>query len=195
MELILASKSKARNQLMNNAHLDFRVIESSANEDEIMNSNIAVQEKVQELSLLKAKSVNAQGIIIGADTLFEFEGEIYGKPNNRETAINRLKKMSGKNGTLYTGQTIINTKTNATITRVSISKVWFSKINNEQIERYLKTQIPLRVAGSFDIDGYASAFIRKIEGSYSGIVGLDVELLKSMLEEIGEDITNFWESN
>jgi Nucleotide-binding protein implicated in inhibition of septum formation len=94
---------------------------------------------------------------------------------------------------LYSGQTLIDLKTKRSITRFSATKVWFSDIADNQIEKYVASGEPLQVAGAFTIDSLGGAFIDRIEGDYHTVVGLSLKLLREMITELGYEYTDFWE--
>ena len=100
--------------------------------------------------------------------------------------------MRGKQGTLFTGQTLVDTKTQHFLTKVSATKVWFSNISDLQIERYVDSKEPLMVAGAFTIDSLGGAFIDRIEGDYHTVVGLSLRLLREMMAELEYEYTDFW---
>jgi len=132
-------------------------------------------------------------LILGADSALSFEGQILGKPGVSELAIQRWQSMRGKTGMLYSGQTLIDLRTKRSITRFSATKVWFSDITDNQIEKYVASGEPLQVAGAFTIDSLGGAFIDRIEGDYHTVVGLSLKLLREMITELGHEYTDFWE--
>ena len=157
-----------------------------------------------ELSFQKANSLseNIQNIslpdefnygpleILGCDSIFEFKGEAYGKPSNKEEAFIRWKKMSGEFGFLHTGHTLIignfdstskNFKITETIKKTVSSIVYFSRLEDWEIKSYVDTNEPLYCAGGFALEGIGGKYIEKIEGCFSNVMGLSLPWLRENL--------------
>lgn len=135
----------------------------------------------------------AQGpILIGCDSLFEINGQVHGKPHDAAVAAQRLKAMCGSVGTLYTGHTVIDMASGASLTRVSAARLHFSDYSDAEIDRYIATREPLEVAGSFTLEGIGGAFIDSIEGDPHGIIGLSTPLVRSMTTEMGFFWPDLW---
>ena len=198
-ELILASQSPARMQILKAAGFNPKSIPSTVDEDAVLHPEKAEspEQYVQILSNAKATNVSdslGQGdyLVIGADSALSFENQILGKPLEKETAIDRWKQMRGKTGELFSGQTLIDTKTGDATTSFSSTKIWFEDISDDEIHRYVDSGEPLQVAGAFTIDSLGGGFIRKIEGDYHTVVGLSLNLLREMMAELGYQYTDFW---
>ena len=197
--LILASQSPARLDILKNAGFQPTVKASEVDEDQVMKAANApnVDTYVRTLAAAKARDVadrtiEADALILGADSALEFEGQILGKPHKADVALERWKKMRGKQGKLFTGQSLIDNKSGAQVTESSFTTVWFSDISDLQIERYVRSGEPLNVAGAFTIDSLGGAFIEKIEGDYHTVVGLSLRILREMMHKIGYEYTDFW---
>lgn len=198
-QLILASQSPARLKILKDAGFDPIVQTSDVDEDQVLSSKDArdPEQYVQTLAEAKAQDVAQkhaleQVLVLGADSALSFDGEILGKPLVDEIATQRWKQMRGKQGTLFTGQTLVDTKNQHFLTKVSATKVWFSNISDLQIERYVDSKEPLMVAGAFTIDSLGGAFINRIEGDYHTVVGLSLRLLREMMAELEYEYTDFW---
>ena len=203
--LILASASPSRKKLLENSQIEFIQISSNFDEATIKDSNIS--QLALELSFQKAKSLSAnfQEIpfpenfnyhcieILGCDSIFEFNGEAFGKPLNKKEAFSRWKKMSGKNGFIHTGHTLLicnfdlSTKVikiNKIKKKTVTSRVYFSQLEDSEIKSYVDTLEPLHCAGGFALEGKGSKYIDKIEGCFSNIMGLSLPWLrKELLKE------------
>lgn len=131
-------------------------------------------------------------IIIGCDSMFELDGVAYGKPHTVEHARERLRLMSGRTGTLWTGHCVIDAATGRMVSRASAAQVTFCNYTEEDIERYIATGEPLEVAGSFTLDGFGGAFIDQIAGDPSGIIGLSLPLTRQLVEELDITWTDLW---
>jgi len=200
--LILASASQSRKQLLENCQIEFIQIASNFDETSIKEKNIF--NLALELSFQKANSLseNIQEIsfpekfnygsleILGCDSIFEFKGEAYGKPSNKEDAFIRWKKMSGEFGFLHTGHTLIIGNFDSTskifkiteiIKKTVSSRVYFSKLEDREIKSYVDTNEPLYCAGGFALEGIGCKYIEKIEGCFSNVMGLSLPWLRENL--------------
>jgi len=200
--LILASASQSRKKLLENCQIKFIQISSNFDETTIQEKNII--NLALELSFQKANSLsrNIQNIslpkefnygpleILGCDSIFEFKGEAYGKPSDKEDAFIRWKKMSGEFGFLHTGHTLIVGNFDATskifeitdvIKKTVSSKVYFSYLEDWEIKNYVETNEPLYCAGGFALEGIGGKYIEKIEGCFSNVMGLSLPWLRENL--------------
>jgi septum formation protein len=188
-KIILASGSTSRKKLLESVGIHPEIIVSGVDEEDSNLTALAPREMVIALAIMKAHSVKklvtGDALIIGADSTFEFNGKSLGKPLTREVAISRAKEMSGKFGMLHTGQCIIDTKQGIEVSDISTSKVFFTGMTDSEIENYVNTGEPLEVAGGFTLDGFGAAFISKIEGDPSGIIGLSLPLLRKSIISLG----------
>jgi septum formation protein len=130
--------------------------------------------------------------ILAADTIVVLGDKIFGKPESESDAIAMLLKLSGKTHTVITAVTIgIINKEQAKFHTISVSSdVEFAKLTESDCKEYCKTQEPFDKAGSYGIQGYGSAFIKKINGSYSNIVGLPIHEVVELLKELG---VSYWD--
>ena len=200
--LILASASQSRKKLLENCQIEFIQIASKFDETTIQEKNIF--NLALELSFQKANSVSEiiQNIslpeefnygtmeILGCDSIFEFKGEAYGKPSNKEEAFIRWKKMSGEFGYLHTGHTLIIGNFDSTsnffkitviIKKTVCSRVYFSNLEDWEIKSYVDTNEPLCCAGGFALEGIGGKYIEKIEGCFSNVMGLSLQWLRENL--------------
>ena len=197
--MILASQSPARMKILKDAGLHPIVHPSDVDEDAVIKGQDANDPKHYVTTLAKAKAESVakkyfgeNALVLGADSALSFDKEILGKPKIPEIAIERWKKMRGKQGELFTGQTLVDGKTQRSITSFSSTKVWFADITDQQINRYVESKEPLEVAGAFTIDSLGAGFIEKIEGDYHSVVGLSLRLLREMMAELEYEYTDFW---
>lgn len=198
-KLILASQSPARLKILRDAGFEPFAQPSDVDEDAVLKGQDASDPEhyVTTLAEAKAKDVAKQyiqqeALVLGADSALSFENEILGKPHIPEIAIERWKRMRGNRGELFTGQTLVDAKTQKSVTRFSSTKVWFANITDQQIQRYVDSKEPLEVAGAFTIDSLGGGFIEKIEGDYHTVVGLSLRLLREMMVELEYEYTDFW---
>ena len=131
-------------------------------------------------------------LILGCDSMFLLGGECYGKPHSEAVARERLKRMSGATGELWTGHCLIDFATGRTVRGASHAKVHFGEFTDADVERYIATGEPLEVAGSFTLEGFGGAFIDSIEGDPHGIIGLSLPLARHLAGELGITWTDLW---
>ena len=164
---------------------DFEVVIPDAVEDDVSQDPV---EMVEGNAERKAISLGGRPgyLIIGADTVILLDGEILGKPDGTGEAMAMLRKLSGKAHKVYTGVSVINSDTCEVATRHEETTVWIKELDDETIEGYVKTGEPLDKAGAYGIQGKGVVLVERIEGSYSNVVGLPLELVREMLEEICE---------
>ncbi len=185
MKLILASESPGRKLVLEKEGFVFDVVPSSFKEEPFR--HLSPKEMTLALSQGKARSVamlHTDAIIIGADTVGVFENEIMGKPHTEENSIYMLKKLSNSVHSMLTGLTVINTKNKKEIVKSVETKIWFREIPHEEIIEYVKTGEGLKRAGAYAFQHNGYKFVYKIEGSISNIIGMPLEVLKEVLEEI-----------
>lgn len=132
-------------------------------------------------------------VVVGCDSMFAFDGEVVGKPHTPEVSRERLLRMSGKYGDLFTGHCVIDTLTGQESTGVSCARVYIAKMSNSEIDAYIESGEPLVVAGSFTIDGFGGPFVERIEGDHHGVVGISLPLLRRLLLELDHSIIDFWD--
>lgn len=185
-KIILASGSQARKSLLDKIKLNFEVQKSEY--EEIMNPDIPPEELAVKLALGKAQDVaakNNNAVIIAADSFVVLGNEYLGKPHSIEEARQMLRKVSGKKQSIVTGMAVIDTATGKTITDFDHSNIWFKEISDEEIERYIGTGEPLSKAGGYAIQEIGSIFIERIEGNYTGIIGIPINKLYGTLKKLG----------
>ncbi|MFZ3452990.1 nucleoside triphosphate pyrophosphatase [Arthrobacter sp. 7Tela_A1] len=205
MTLILASASPARTKLLNNAGIAHRVLVSDVDEDAVTARYGLTDPHDTALLLARAKAEavaslpEADGaLVLGCDSVFEFDGEAHGKPWEPEVARERIRRMSGNVGVLHTGHWLVDCRdtdedgSGATLGAVSSAEVHFAKLLDDEIEAYIATGEPLAVAGSFTIDSLGGAFIEKVVGDPHAVVGLSVSTLRHLLASAGVGVTSLW---
>jgi septum formation protein len=180
---VLASKSAARRNILANLKIDAEVYITNA--DETLGENFPPWEIVKILSQRKAHFAAAQiggpGVmIIAADTVVEYGGNIIGKPASEEEAAKTLFMLSGELHRVYSGITVIFDDT--AVCGYDVTTVKFRELSCEEIEQYVKTGDPLTKAGSYGAEGPGSAFIERIEGDFFNIAGLPVFKFANILK-------------
>ncbi len=187
-EIILASQSPRRKELLEKHGINFRVFVTDA--DETVTDPLLPHELVEELSRRKAESAAAQFLgqqvlIIAADTVVALDNEIYGKPKDEADARRMLQNLSGRSHSVFTGVTlgIVQKQSVRYRTFFCETKVYFKPLTPTEMEEYLATGEPYDKAGGYAIQGLASLFVEKISGDYDNVVGLPVTAVLSCLKE------------
>jgi septum formation protein len=193
IRLVLASASPARLRTLRAAGLRPDVVVSGVDEEGVDEGTAA--ETALKLAQLKAVAVAAKeprAVVIGCDSVLEFEGEILGKPADEAEAVERWRQMRGKAGVLHTGHCVIDTHREVWLARSAATQVRFAALDDDEIEAYVATGEPLAVAGAFTIDGLGSAYVSGITGDPHNVVGISVPLLRLMFDELGFVWHEFW---
>jgi septum formation protein len=193
INFVLASASPARRRLLQSVGINPLICVSNFDEDRIkLTDPIAL---VQQLAQCKAEVVSNQvndSLVLGCDSVFVVGNEIYGKPRDPTEAFSRWQQMQNNYGTLYTGHALIDQRQGKQIVRCGMTQVYFGRVTDTQIQAYIATGEPLVCAGGFALEGRGSAFVDKIEGCHSNVIGLSLPLLRSILTELGYDLSNYW---
>jgi len=191
-QIILASASKRRFNILSDCGINCQVVPSGAKED--MDLSKSVSEIVQINAVRKAEKVaigNAERIVIGADTLVSHGKDVLGKPDGASAAREMLKRFSGEEIDVYTGLSVMCGEKNAVGFEKSSIKT--ANLTNCEAEKYfyLLGSGPYDKAGGFSIEGVGSLIFDNITGSYFNILGLPMMKLKDLFKEIGFDILDF----
>lgn len=184
--LILASRSPRRKELLKQLGLKFEVVIDNLEENPIW--GLTPIELVQAMALQKARHVAtglSDGVVLGADTLVEHQGRIFKKPRHEIEAEEFLTFLSGKTHQVHTGISLVDIKGNRWPTAYATTQVTFRDLSSLEIKAYIQTGEPMDKAGAYGIQGLGAIFVEKIEGSYSNVVGLPLELLARMLPDFG----------
>lgn len=182
--------------LLEQMGLPFEIVDSEI-EENVYNSPY---ECVKTLATQKAKKVaeivDKPSIIIGADTMIAFRGELLGKPTDNLTAFENLKKLQGNKHTVYTGVCVIDKDKNGDTNEYSFvdnTDVYMRKMSDEEIDMFLNTKEYGDKAGGYAIQGKGALMIEKIYGDYNNVVGLPISKLYTLLRDIGIDIKKYWD--
>jgi len=184
--LILASSSPRRRYLFSMLHIPFKTVKPRIDESFIRGESPTVY--VKRLSLKKAIYASIKypsHWVIGADTIVVLDGLILGKPANREEAVRILRLLSGKTHAVFTGVTVMMKEKNFVLTEVKKTLVTFRQFSRKEAEFYVLTGEPLDKAGAYGAQGMGMAFIEKINGCFSNVIGMPLSLLINMLFKAG----------
>ena len=188
MDIILASQSPRRKELMGQIGLKFKVI--SPNVDEHREGNHSPAKLVEELSLRKARAVERQAdgeaLIVAADTVVALEGTVLGKPEDEREAFAMLSALSGNRHYVYTGVTVL--RDGRAVTQHEVTTVTFRELEPDEISSYIATGEPMDKAGAYGIQGLGALLVSGIEGDYFNVMGLPVYRLGRILAGFGIDL-------
>ncbi|WP_084106070.1 nucleoside triphosphate pyrophosphatase [Demequina sp. NBRC 110056] len=206
---LLASQSPARLATLRSAGVEPRVEVSGVDEDAILaaarasasaaGAVLPLRDQPYLLARAKADDVVARhdpdAIVLGCDSMLEFDGDILGKPHSPGVARERWRAMRGQTGILHSGHALIDNRRDrrgptgaATIAGdTSSTVVHFADLSDAEIDAYVATGEPLKVAGAFTVDGLGGPYVTAIEGDYHGVVGVSLPLLRVLLRTLGVD--------
>ncbi len=193
-KLILASKSKRRQEILRSCGIKHKVFVTNARE--ISHSRIGSARLVIENAERKAQSAakNFKGcVVLGVDTVVLFKGKNIGKPKDKSHARRLLKAFSGQDITVYSGLCLIDTASSRSVTGVDRTILKVKRISNKDIDRFLPRLAPYDRAGGFSIEGPGSVIFDDLRGSYFNVLGLPMGKLAELFERIGLDILDFTE--
>lgn len=192
--LVLASGSSGRLATLRAAGVDPEVIVSGV--DETVDPALPAAEQALILAERKASAVagtlRSPALVLGCDSLLEFENAVYGKPGTGEVARQRWRRQRGRTGVLHTGHCVIDVGVDRRAAGTGSTTVRFADLADQEIDAYIATGEPLEVAGGFTIDGFGGAFVESIEGDHHNVVGISLPLLRKLLGELGVDWPSLW---
>ena len=186
MNLILASASPRRKELLSLFHIPFII--RVADIDEAMDASKPAAEEVARVSALKAHAVEREtdDVVIAADTIVVCENRVLGKPRDEEDARNMLRLLSGRDHQVMTGCTVLRGEKCVTFTE--ITDLHFKELSEKEIEDYVNSGEPMDKAGSYGIQGGAALFCQRMNGDYYNMVGLPVCHLGQVLTDIAPEL-------
>ena len=186
MDIILASQSPRRRELLERMGLPFRVITPDI--DERMDRALPPGELVAAISAEKARAVAAQAggaIVIAADTVVALDGAVLGKPADESDAARMLTALSGRTHQVFTGLTVACGADVRTVSEETA--VTFRPLTGEEVAAYVRTGEPMDKAGAYGIQGYGALLVEGVQGDYYNVMGLPVCRLGGLLRELGVD--------
>ena len=186
MQLILASASPRRKELLGLFHIPFTI--RIADIDETMDATKSPFEEVARVSRLKALAVNREeeDIVIAADTIVVCEGTVLGKPGTEAEAVSMLSLLSGRDHQVMTGCTVL--KGNRAETFTEVTDLHFRHLSQKEIENYVASGEPMDKAGAYGIQGGAALFCERMVGDYYNVMGLPVCRLGQVLKTIAPEM-------
>ena len=200
MRLYLASTSPARLATLRATGVEPVVLASNVDEEGAVAAAgpLTPTEMVHLLGRLKAEAVvsaDIDGFILGCDSAFELDGQVYGKPHDPAVARERWMLQRGREGQLHSGHWLIDHRggtVNGAVGAVSSTFVRFADVTDSEIDAYIATGEPLEVAGAFTIDSLGAGYISEIRGDAHSVVGVSVATLRTMLAGFGVEWHRLW---
>ena len=183
--LVLASSSPRRRELLREAGLEFTI--KTADIDETLLPGEVAEAAMPRLALKKAKAVAElypDSLVLGADTGVALDGVIFGKPTSFDDAVRMLSELQGKVHQVVGGVAFVCLTKKIEVVDLHVTQVKFAPMSKAEIERYVTTGEPLDKAGAYAIQGIGGSYIESINGSYTNVVGLDVAAVLKRLKEI-----------
>ncbi|WP_233516789.1 Maf family protein [Paenibacillus curdlanolyticus] len=201
-QLVLASSSPRRQELVASLDLFLPVRILSSDADESVPAEWSASQVVENLALRKAEAVVAtlqhealadrggsgSSLVIGADTIVVLDGEVLGKPVDKQDAIAALSRLQGRAHEVFTGVALVDSATGQRSVKHQRTQVWMKPLSTERITRYVETGEPMDKAGSYAIQGLGATNVERIEGCYFNVVGLPLSLLSDMLADYGINV-------
>lgn len=211
MRLYLASTSPARLATLRAAGIEPIIVPSGVDEDAVVaaaeatSGPLAAADMVLLLAKAKAEAAVAlatasgahlDGLVLGGDSAFVLDGAIYGKPHTAERARERWRAQRGRSGDLFSGHWLIdarNGSTEASAGATTVARVTFvDDISDAEVDAYIETGEPLQVAGAFTIDAKGGAFIERIEGDPSTVIGVSLPTVRRLAVRLGVEWPQLW---
>jgi len=206
--VVLGSASPGRRKVLRQAGIEPIVVVSGVDEEaviatlgdaapDVVTAALATAKAVQAAESLDA-SVTADCVVIGCDSMLSCDGELRGKPASAEEAKRQWQTMGGRTGELHTGHCVIRLRNNAITYRIAetlLTAVHFAVPSADELDAYLASGEPLRVAGSFTIDGLGGWFVDAVDGDPSSVIGISLPLTRRLFESAGLSIPQLWAAN
>ena len=189
MQLVLASSSPRRQELLALLGLSFEVYPSEFHEHPT--AGLSPIEQVKRFALEKARSValvRPRALVVGSDTVIDFEGQLLGKPVDFADARAMLTRLAGRSHHVHTAVALCDCERNIESIEVAAAEVWMKADDGQIYERYLTTEESLDKAGAYAIQGVGGDLVERIDGDYTTVVGFPLKLVVHLLQSIGYPI-------
>lgn len=203
--IILGSASAARAAILERAGIPFRQQPADIAEDALVADISQPRIQAQALATAKAHAVCEKVLttagtsqptyVIAADSVFEFDGQAYGKPHRPEVARARWQQQRGKSGVLHTGHCIIailSGHKQRVLQETVSATVTFANVSDAVIDAYIATGEPLSVAGGFTLEGHGATMVAGVDGDPNAVLGLSLRAVREQLARVGVDVTQLW---
>ncbi|MFL0535167.1 Maf family protein [Micrococcus luteus] len=207
LRLVLGSASPGRAEVLTRARVPFRVVVSGVDEAAVgaaagdpSPAELAEAKGRDVAARVAAAGVEAPTLVLGCDSVFEFEGRAHGKPHEPEVAVERWRAQAGREGVLHSGHWLGLVLPEpgagsgvAAEAGVVSAVVRFGAVTEAEIQAYVATGEPLHCAGAFTVDGAGAALVDGVDGDPNAVIGLSVAWLRRATAALGQDFTRLWE--
>ena len=183
-----------RERVLREAGFAPEVVVSGAEEDDVTGPTHEVARALAERKArVVARDLRGEAaIVLGCDTVLDVDGSTRGKAPSLDVAREWWASVAGRSAVLHSGLCVLDTSNERCATGVASTVVHYGRPTEREMDAYLATGEPLRVAGGFTIDGFAAPFVDRIEGDHAAVLGLSLPLLRRLLQDIGVTITDLW---
>jgi septum formation protein len=207
MQVVLASASPARLSVLEAAGITPHVVVSGVDEDAIAAALPAPEPEHVVVALAEAKAAAVLAdvtgafpdcVVIGCDSMLHHNGDLLGKPHTPEVARKRWAAMAGTTGDLLTGHAVLRVeqgRRTASATGTQSTTVRFGTPTDAELDAYIATKEPLKVAGAFTLDGLGGWFVEGIDGDPSSVIGISLPLTRRLLAEVGVTVDQLWSTS
>jgi septum formation protein len=205
--LVLASASAGRRDVLLRAGVTPQVVVSDVDEPALLEALGPADPAAQVLHLARAKAVDVASrldaglaedpavVVVGCDSMLDVDGTAVGKPADAAEAKERWQRdMAGRSAVLRTGHWVVHPASGRSVGEVASTTVWHGTPTDAELDAYIATGEPLRVAGAFTIDGLGGPFVERIEGDPSNVIGVSLPVLRRLLGDLGITWTDLWTS-
>jgi septum formation protein len=206
--VVLGSASSGRRKVLRQAGIDPLIVVSGVDEDAVVAALSVTAPDAITTALATAKAEQVSGsldaataadcVVIGCDSMLFCDGELRGKPGSADEAKRQWRKMAGRTGELHTGHCVMRLRGNQIVHRVAetaVTAVHFTTPTDEELDAYIGRGEPLKVAGSFTIDGLGGWFVDGVDGDPSSVIGISLPLTRRLFERAGLSIPQLWAAN
>jgi septum formation protein len=192
--LVLASASPARLAVLRTAGFAPEVVVSGVPEDDVTGppAKVALELAERKAAAVAERLTDEPALVVGCDSVLDVDGEARGKASSVGEARRWWASVAGRTAVLHSGHCVVDTGTGRRASAVASATVRYGTPTEAEIDAYVATGEPLRVAGGFTIDGYAAPFVDAIEGDHGTVLGLSLPTLRRLLAELGVPIVELW---
>jgi septum formation protein len=190
VRLVLASASSGRRAVLRGAGVEPDVVVSGVDESGVTGApdDVALELARRKASAVAALPGSAGAVVLGCDSVLDLDGDALGKPADAGDARRRWVAMRGRRGVLVTGHCLVDVRTGQpshAVAAVDRTPVRFADVTDAEVDAYVATGEPERVAGAFTVDGLGGWFVASLTGAPSNVIGLSLPLLRTLLAELG----------